>query len=85
MVQQDTTAQKAVLTLSEAAEYCGFSRRYLLKLIGLRKLPAYKPGGKAIFLRRDELESWLCSNRISTAAELDTEARRISSHLEERR
>ena len=81
----DTTTQKAVLTLTEAANYCGYSRRYLQKLIALRRIPAYKPGGKTIFLRRDELESWLCSNRISTAAELDTEARRISSHLDERR
>lgn len=81
----DTPTLKAVLTLSEAAEYSGFSRRYLLKLIGLRKLPAYKPGGKTIFLRRDELEAWLCSNRIATVSELDTEARRIGNHLEGRR
>lgn len=81
----DTPAQKAVLTLDEAARYCGFSRRYILKLIGMRRFPAYKPGGKSVFVRREELEAWLCSNRIATDVELETEAQRISNNLNVRR
>lgn len=81
----EQSTQKAVLTLTEAANYCGYSRRYLQKLIALRRIPAYKPGGKAIFLRRDELEQWLTSNRIATSAELDAQACRISKRMEGQR
>ena len=74
--QQSTgeIALKQVLSLDEVVSYTGFSRRYLLKLVGLRKLPAYKPGGKALFFNRLELESWLQSNRIATSTELEAEA-----------
>jgi len=67
-------ASKAVLTIDEATAYCGFTRRYLLKLVGLRKLPAYKPNGKSLFFRRDELEAWLTSVRLTPITEIDAAA-----------
>ena len=67
-------AQKQVLTLDEVVSYTGFSRRYVLKLVGLRRIPAFKPNGKSLFFRRDELEAWLTTGRIKPIAEIDAEA-----------
>lgn len=60
---------KKVLTLEEFSSYSGIKKSYLYKLIMARKLPCYKPNGKAIFLDRDEAINWLLQNKIKTADE----------------
>jgi excisionase family DNA binding protein len=52
---------KNVLNFSEAVEYTGFSASYLYKLTSTGKVPHYKPYGKMIFFKREELESFLTS------------------------
>lgn len=72
--QSSEIAQKAVMSLDEVSTYTGFTRRYLLKLTSLRKIPYYKPLGKSIFFRRDELEAWLTTGRIKPITEIEAEA-----------
>ncbi len=52
---------KNVLNFAEAVEYTGFSASYLYKLTSTGKVPHYKPYGKMIFFKREELESFLTS------------------------
>lgn len=66
---------KRILTFSEAVEYTGFTTSYLYKLMSQRIVPYYKPNGKSCFFDRAELENWMLSNRVTTNAELDSEAR----------
>lgn len=54
----DLTA-KNVLNFEEACEYTGFRASYLYKLTSTGKIPHYKPYGKMIFFRREELEEFL--------------------------
>lgn len=84
MRQKDNTApeganlnEKEVLTASEACQYTGFSKSYLYKLTCRRAIPHFKPSGKMVFFNRHELEAWLQSNRVCTAAEIAGEAQRI--------
>ena len=67
---------KTMLTAEEAASYLGISKSYLYKLTMRRSIPFYKPEGKLVYFRRDELEAWLCRNRVATQDELDAQAAR---------
>ena len=65
---------KPVLTMDEACEYTGKSKSAMYKLTHERKLPFSKPNGKCIYFRREDLESWMMSNRVATAEEIADEA-----------
>ena len=54
----------------EAAQYMGISKSYLYKLTMRGEIPHYKPMGKMCYFNRAELEEWLQSNRVATAAEI---------------
>lgn len=66
---------KEVLTLEEAAQYTGMKKSYLYKLTAAKAIPHYKPNGKNCFFRRTELEDWLTTNPVATAADLNGQAR----------
>lgn len=65
---------KEVLTSRETARYLGISQSYLYKLTMRQQIPHYKPMGKMCYFNRHELEEWLQSNRIGTAAEAAQQA-----------
>jgi excisionase family DNA binding protein len=50
---------KNVLNFEEAVEYTGMKASYLYKLTSTGRIPHYKPYGKMIFFRREELEEFL--------------------------
>lgn len=50
---------KNVLNFQEAVEYTGFKPSYLYKLTSADIVPFYKPTGKMLFFRREELEDFL--------------------------
>lgn len=67
-------ATKEVLTFEEAAIFTGLSKSYLYKLTSGQKIPHYKPAGKMCYFLREELQTWLLQNRISTQDELASKA-----------
>lgn len=69
-------SNKEVLTASEACAYTGFSKSYLYKLTSRREIPHYKPSGKMVYFNRHELEAWLQSNKVETAARITGDAQR---------
>lgn len=54
--------QKTVLNLDEAVQYTGFKKSYLYQLTSTGRIPCYRPIGKMIFFKREELEDFLTSN-----------------------
>lgn len=50
---------KTVLNFKEACEYTGFKASYMYKLTHTGQVKFYKPFGKVIFFRREELEELL--------------------------
>lgn len=67
-------AQKEVLTLEEVVQYTGLKKSYLYKLTASKAIPHYKPNGKNCFFKRTELEEWLTTNPVATAADLTASA-----------
>ena len=64
--------QKNVLNVSEVLLLTGLSKSYMYKLTSTGGIPCYKPQGKQIFFKKDEVESWLLQNRKATNKELDS-------------
>ncbi len=63
-----------MLTSDEAAEYLGITKSNLYKLTSSREIPFYKPGGKTCYFKREDLDAYKCSNRVSSDAEIRMKA-----------
>lgn len=63
-----------MLNSDEAAEYLGVGKSNLYKLTSNREIPFYKPGGKACYFKREDLDNYKRSNRVSSDAELRMKA-----------
>ncbi len=73
-LQNSKECKKEVLTLEEACAYTGLSKSKMYKHTHQREIPHYKPQGKKIYFKREELISWLLSNRVKTIQELEDES-----------
>lgn len=63
-------AAKRMLSVKDVALLTGFAPSYIRKLVQECKLPYYRPTGKMIFFDREEIDSFLRSNRVPSASEL---------------
>lgn len=59
-----------MLRIEDVAEMLGFSKSYVYKLVSNRAIPHYKPTGKIVFFKRDEVEAWAFSGKVFTSEEL---------------
>jgi len=66
--------EKKVLTFDQACDYAGISKSFMYKLTSSRRVPHYKPRGKAIYFDREQLENWLLSNPVKTADKIESES-----------
>ena len=70
--------QKNVLNFSEVKLYTNLSESYLYQLTSKGGIPCYKPNGKHLYFKREEVEDWMLRNRRVTNIELDELS---SSHI----
>lgn len=70
---KQTIQQKDILTIEEASEFLGLSVSRLYKMTSNKEIPHYKPGGKKIYLNRQELEQWILNSRVASTYDLDDE------------
>lgn len=73
-IEMRIVQEKEILNLEEACAYLSTSKSQMYKLTSQNILPHSKPGGKLIYFRKADLDSWAMSNPISTQAELDMKA-----------
>lgn len=67
-------ASKPILNIEEASTYTGLTASYIYKLTSTQEIPHFKPRGKMLYFRRDELDAWLLQRRVKTTSEIDAEA-----------
>ena len=65
---------KPMLTVIEAAEYMGLSMSSMYKLTHRQELPVYKPSGGKVYLKREDINAYMCSNKIMSNEEIEKEA-----------
>lgn len=66
--------ENKILTIENVAEMLGVSKSYVYKLTSKRILPHYKPMGKVVYFKREEIEDWIFRNRMTTDEELEMQA-----------
>ncbi|WP_051385062.1 helix-turn-helix transcriptional regulator [Flavobacterium enshiense] len=62
--EQTLFVNREFLTLEMAAVYLSMSKSKLYKLTSSRTIPFYNPGGRRIYFRKPELDSWILSSRV---------------------
>jgi excisionase family DNA binding protein len=70
---------KNILTVDEVINYTGFSQKQIYKLTSSRQIPHYKPSGRKLFFKKDELDEWITQGRVKTIGELGDESLGIAS------
>ncbi|UMB52964.1 helix-turn-helix domain-containing protein [Lutibacter sp. A64] len=70
--------QKTVFNFDEACMYCCISKSKMYKHTSTNNIPFYKPEGKLIFFKKEDLDKWLLRNRQSSRDELQREATKYS-------
>lgn len=65
---------KPILNVDDLINYSGYSRSYIYKLVHRNAIPYYKPGGKNLFFKREEINEWLLQNKSKSESEIEEEA-----------
>ncbi|MBK6978382.1 MAG: helix-turn-helix domain-containing protein [Cytophagaceae bacterium] len=78
LILEQSINNKEVLNFTEATKYLEVSASHLYKLTSANIIPFYKPNGKKLYFKREELNDWLLSNRFSTKEEIESKARNFS-------
>lgn len=73
LLKKQILQQKEILTIEEASEFLGLSTSRLYKMTSNKEIPYYKPGGKKIYLNRQELEQWILNSRVDSINDIDEE------------
>ena len=55
-------------------DYLELSQSHLYKLTSSGSIPHYKPNGKKLYFKREELDTWLLRNRNNSIDEIEQEA-----------
>jgi excisionase family DNA binding protein len=76
-IEQQKLLSKDILTLEEASKYLVVSKSSLYKKTSTNQIPFYKPNGKIIYFKREDLDQWMLTNRQSTVDEIKEKAANI--------
>lgn len=66
-------AAKRILNIEEVAYLTGFKKNTIYEMTSKGLIPHSKQAGR-LFFSKDEIESWLMSNRTATQQELESKA-----------
>ncbi|WP_417201396.1 helix-turn-helix domain-containing protein [Bizionia sp.] len=62
-----------IYNTTEACEFLNISKSTIYKLTSARNIPFYKPNGKNMYFKKDELVAYLSKKRQITNSELETQ------------
>ena len=65
---------KNILTVDEVISYTGFSQKQIYKLTSTRAIPHYKPSGRKLFFKKDEIDEWITQGRVKPLSEVIDES-----------
>ncbi len=63
---------KPILSLKEASLYLGISKSTLYKMTFENKISHYKPSGKLIYFKKEDLDDYLLKNKIISNDEFES-------------
>ena len=63
--------QKDVFNMNDFCVYTGFSKEYAYHLTSSRKIDFYRPCGKIIFFRAEDVKEFLLQNPVESKSNID--------------
>lgn len=72
--QREATPTNKYMTFEQARQFLGVTRSALYTMCCRKRVPYYKPSGKALYFLQEDLEGWITSKRVKSAAEIESEA-----------
>lgn len=70
--EEISRGSKEFIDMEDMQKLTGFSRSYIYKLTSKREIPFYRPHGGKIFFKRQEVEDWIESSRVSSVSEISS-------------
>ena len=67
-------AEDRVMTADKAHLYIGVSTSCLYKMTSEKMIPHYKPTGRRLYFKKEDLDHWMLQNRVKTDEEIEAEA-----------
>ena len=67
--------KKIAFNIDEAADFLGYKKNYLYKMVYERRIPHFKPGGRKgrLFFKKEDLEAFLFRGRQNAVYEGELE------------
>jgi excisionase family DNA binding protein len=78
MIRTSIGFQKHILTFDEFCAYAGISKKYGYYLTANNIIKFYRPLGKLIFFKREEVEEFLSANAVEPQKQIDN---KVNQHL----
>lgn len=78
LLKKQYALSKEILTLDETSDYLNLSKSALYKMTSKKEIPFYNPGGKKIYFKKTEIESWVLNTKSDSIEEIEDE---INSYL----
>ncbi len=66
-------SNNSFITANEAAKYLGCSAANIYKLTSNCEIPYYKPNGKKLYFKKNELDEWIEKSRVPSIFETQNE------------
>lgn len=67
---------KTFINTAEAAKLLGISKSTLYKMTCKNKIPFYRPAGKLVYFKLEEIQEWMENARVASAREIQGEVER---------
>jgi excisionase family DNA binding protein len=65
------------LNVDEAAQFTGYTKKYIYYLVETKKIPFHKPNNGRIFFSRKELETYLYGDGNGTSEDMSKKADKL--------
>ena len=62
--------KKQYLNVVETSVYTGFSQRYIYQLVHRGEIPYYKPTGRKLFFKVEDLDNWISISKYKSVNEI---------------
>ncbi|SEH29975.1 helix-turn-helix transcriptional regulator [Chryseobacterium culicis] len=73
-IEKHIFAMKPILNVEELADYTGFKKSYIYKLVHENLIPFSKPNGKVLFFDRKKVDEFLLQNASKSKEEINRES-----------
>jgi excisionase family DNA binding protein len=73
--------KKQYLNVVEASVYTGFTPKYIYQLVNKGLIPHYKPTGRKLFFKIEDLDEWISTSKCKSVNEIYLDFENGSSNL----